>query len=190
MKKLIAILFALTLLTGAAFAQVEFSAELWAGVNLMHGNTEDRNFPYASDGIDDDGWTGNGGSLSASYTTSGGEAGVAGTIGYGGGWEMDGSAWWFPIPVLKIDVGGAGFDRGDATPFHYKEGSGNWFGISIIPFDLLTIRFSVVDDVEDVGAGELADQFGDVFMVQALINIPNDLGQIGLTFDNHYVDEY
>ena len=218
MKKLIAISVVFALLTGAAFAQVTLGASAWAGATLVFGATESDEGPFTAPGLweedEDNYWQHFGASLTASYETPDGEAGVSFTFkpddrGQGGvdGTEPNvvfdfGGAWWYPAPgLLRLNMGQAGFDRGDATPLHYIEGSGNWFGISIYPVDMFTVNISFIDEGrwggyfteeeykaagDGFGTGDLGDNFGNVFMLQAIANI-DGIGEFGFTFDNWYM---
>jgi hypothetical protein len=178
MKKLIVFSVVFALLTGAAFAQVNFGASMGAGAALVHGHTEAENpdFPFAAAGIDDDGFDAVGGSLTFRYTTDGGEAGVSAEISVGEPADFTvGEAFWFVIPEVRLNLGGAGFAR-EGTPWHYEEGSGNWFGISIFPMeDMLTLNLAFIDEGW-LGEVEIGDQYGTVFMAQVVLNV-DDIGQ-------------
>jgi len=210
MKKLIAFSVIFALLTGAVIAQ-EFSG--WAQVGIRNflgfngkeltavGNRDDEEGRKRLD-------------IGMGLSFDNGVAGISLRLkNDGDGTYNDnrkqaifdlGSGWWRPVEFVKLTIGGINFGRdldggdhnhiwwdyegdgliGNITGNDKKWNTSNWFGVEIENVaDFVTLKFSFLDSAVGADGDLFAKHYTERFVAQAVFDL-DDLGTVGLTFDN------
>jgi len=147
------------------------------------------------------GWD-NGGTLkdpyqarfSFSYETSGGEAGISGSVRLERTPALEGfgTGWWKPIDLVKLSLGGTTFNRRlveheiwwdyENDGRHKTGASGNFIALEIGPFadDMVKLNLGFMGDA--AAMTEIGDRYFKTLVAQAVFNL-GDLGTAAVTFD-------
>ena len=208
MKKLIAFSVIFALLTGAVIAQ-EFSGWAQVGIrNFLGFNGKD--LTAVGNSSSEEGRKRLDIGMGLSFDN--GVAGISLRLKNNGDGTYDdnkaaifdlGSGWWRPVEFVKLTIGGINFGRdldggdhnhiwwdyeGDGTigginaGIDKKWNTSNWFGVEIENIaDFVTLKFSFLTTGTDASLFET--QYTDRFVTQAVFDL-DDLGTVGLTFDN------
>lgn len=197
MKKLIAISLALTLVAGAAFAEVSIGGLIQAGATVISGSSAEDSVLGAS------GW--NTGRLQGTYTNDEGTFGAHVKVNAANEWWANSFAyaWWKPISQVRVFGGinpfgefginyivGWGWHASDAEDFVAYNGYGftrsawsyaGWdanagFALTLAPIDGLAINV-VVPYAASTEAAEVYNHT----IAQLMYNIA-DVGEIGITY--------
>ncbi|MHB9293483.1 hypothetical protein Holit_02607 [Hollandina sp. SP2] len=197
MKKLIAISLALTLVAGAAFAEVAIGGLIQAGATVISGSNAEDSVLGAS------GW--NSGRLQGTYTNDEGTFGAHVKVNAADEWWANSFtyAWWKPISQIRVFGGknpfgefginyivGWGWHASDAEDFVAYNGYGftrtawsyaGWdttgFALTLTPIDGLAINLAVPYG----GYGTEAAEIYNHTIAQAVYNF-TDVGELGITY--------
>ena len=198
MKKLIAFSVIFALLASAVFALElgNFAAQVDIRTDLLDTAGTHLGGDFHAGGWDN----GNAGTadkqvrFSFSYETSGGEAGISGSVRFDETPALNGmgTGWWKPVDIVKITLGGTRFNRRldeNNIWWDYEQDGSNARGLSsenfiafeIGPFaDMVTLKLGIMGNST---AGTFEAKYVDTFVVQAVFNL-GDLGTAAATYDH------